>query len=453
MVAETFKDIVCPVCGGTCDDIEVEYDKEKRDIVVRNACKMGAAKFREIVSNHRITSPKIRINGKLEDSKWEDAIEKAAEILVNAKRPLFFMGSETSCEAMTVGLHMGEYLGGIVDSNSTICHGPSLMGVQEAGKAGATAGETKNRADVVIYWGVNPMCSMPRHMSRYAVFPRGYFVQKGRKERKVITVDPRVSETAKGSDIHLQLKPSTDYELFSALMLAVKGKPIHPSIEQVTGISVEKILEVAQIMKNAKFGSIYGGLGLASSFGKHRNLECVLTLNKELQKYAKFQIGLIRGHCNVAGFNVLASYLYGFPFGVDFSRGYPRYNPGEHTTTDVLREKEVDAVFVMCADLGAHLAQDSVRYMHDIPVICLDIAPCPSTSVANVVLPGVIDALECDGTFYRFDEIPIYYKPFTQSPFDFTKSNEDTMEQLFEKVKELKELKFLKFKNILVLFN
>jgi formylmethanofuran dehydrogenase subunit B len=79
--------------------------------------------------------------------------------------------------------------------------------------------------------------------------------------------------------------------------------------------------------------------------------------------------------------------------------------------------------------------------MHDIPVICLDIAPCPSTSVSNVVLPGVIDALECDGTFYRFDEIPIYYKPFTQSPFDFTKSNEDTMEQLFEKVKELKELK------------
>jgi len=36
MVAETFKDIVCPVCGGTCDDIEVEYDKEKRDIVVAN---------------------------------------------------------------------------------------------------------------------------------------------------------------------------------------------------------------------------------------------------------------------------------------------------------------------------------------------------------------------------------------------------------------------------------
>jgi len=314
------------------------------------------------------------------------------------------------------------------------------MGVQEAGKPGATAGETKNRADVIVYWGTNPMDSMPRHMSRYAVFPRGYFVERGRKERIVITIDPRKSPTAKASDIHIQLKPNTDYELFSALMVVARGKMPHPSIEKVTGVPMETIIKTAEIIKNSKFTSIYGGLGLASSFGKQRNLECVLTLVKELQRYTKVTIGLIRGHCNVAGFNVLASYLYGFPFGLDFARGYPRYNPGEFTANDVLREKEVDAALIMASDVGAHYPQDSVRHLKDIPVITLDIAPCPSTSVADVVLPGVIDALECDGTFYRFDEIPIYYKPFAKSPFKFTKSNEDTMEQLYHKVKEIREM-------------
>jgi formylmethanofuran dehydrogenase subunit B len=55
------------------------------------------------------------------------------------------------------------------------------------------------------------------------------------------------------------------------------------------------------------------------------------------------------------------------------------------------------------------------------------------------VLPGVIDAMECDGTFYRLDDVPVYFQPFTESPFPYTKSNEDTMKQLFDRVKKLKE--------------
>jgi formylmethanofuran dehydrogenase subunit B len=60
------------------------------------------------------------------------------------------------------------------------------------------------------------------------------------------------------------------------------------------------------------------------------------------------------------------------------------------------------------------------------------------TMVSDVVLPGVIDAMECDGTFYRLDDVPIYFQPFTKSPFEYTQSNEDTMKQIFEKVKSLR---------------
>jgi formylmethanofuran dehydrogenase subunit B len=44
--------------------------------------------------------------------------------------------------------------------------------------------------------------------------------------------------------------------------------------------------------------------------------------------------------------------------------------------------------------------------------------------------------MECDGTFYRLDDLPVHFKPFTTSPFEFTKSNEDTLKQLFKKIKE-----------------
>jgi formylmethanofuran dehydrogenase subunit B len=429
-----FKNIICPVCGASCDDIQVDIGEK---LTVKNACRMGNAKFQEIVSDHRIRAPMVKDNGKFREAQWDEAITKAAEILADAKRPLIFMGSETSCEAMEVGLHLGEHLGAIVDSNSTICHGPTAMGIQEAGKVGSTAGQGKMRADLAVYWGSNPLESMPRHMSRYAIYPRGHWTRRGRFDRTVITVDPRRSVTAENSDLHVQLKPNTDYELLSALLTLLHGKEPHPSVEEVTGVPISVMKEMLEMMKGCNFGAIYVGLGIASSYGKHRNAEAAFNLVKELNAHTKFVIGALRGHCNVAGFNQVATYLYGFPFGLDFSRGYPRYNPGEYTAVDVLREKDVDAALVLCADLASHTPAACVEYLAEIPVACIDIAPCPMTMVSDVVLPGVIDAMECDGTFYRLDDVPVYFKPFTSSPFSFTESNEHTMKQIFEKVKQM----------------
>ena len=430
------KNIVCPVCGASCDDIQVEL--EGQGLTVRNACKMGNAKFQEVVSPHRIKEPLVRENGELRGASWDMAIEKAARILANSERPLLFMGSETSTEAMEVGIHMAEFLGGIADSNSTVCHGPTTMGIQEAGRVGATAGQSKSRADLTVYWGSNPLESMPRHMSRYAVYPRGYWTQRGRFDRTVICVDPRRSITAENADLHIQLNPNTDYELLSALLTLLHGKRPHQTAEEVTGVSISEMEKMLDMMKSCNFGAIYVGLGIASSYGKHRNAEMAFNLVKELNSHTKFVIGALRGHCNVAGFNQIASYLYGFPFGLDFARGYPRYNPGEYTAVDVLRDRDVDAAFILSADLVSHFPAACSEYLAQIPVACIDIAPCPTTMISDVVLPGVIDAMECDGTFYRLDDVPIYFQPFTSSPFSFTESNVDTMNQIFKRVKRIK---------------
>ncbi len=432
----TFKNLICPVCGASCDDIQVDLSGDV--LTVKNACKMGNAKFQEVASKHRIREPFLRDGRSTRKCSWDEAITRAAEILTDAKRPLLFIGSETSCEAMEVGLHMGEYLGAVVDSNSTVCHGPTAMGIQEAGRVGATAGQGKSRSDLVIYWGSNPMESMPRHMSRYAVYPRGYWTRRGRFDRTIITVDPRKTITAENSDLHIQLRPNTDYELLSALLTMLHGMQPHPSVEEVTGVSISLMEEMLETMLGCNYGAIYVGLGIASSYGKHRNAELAFNLVKELNSHTKFVIGALRGHCNVAGFNQIASYLYGYPFGLDFARGYPRYNPGEFTAVDLLRERDVDALLVVSADLVSHFPASCAEYLAEIPVACIDIAPCPMTMVSDVVLPGVIDAMECDGTFYRLDDVPIYFKPFTNSPFDFTESNEHTLRQIFERVKRLK---------------
>jgi len=63
-----YKNIICPVCGAACDDIQVEFEDGK--IEARNACKMGNAKFQEIFRSHRLKQPLIKVKGKLTPATW-----------------------------------------------------------------------------------------------------------------------------------------------------------------------------------------------------------------------------------------------------------------------------------------------------------------------------------------------------------------------------------------------
>ncbi len=95
-------DVTCPVCGMSCDDICIELTDDA--MTTKNACLMGDGKFQELRSHHRIKKPLLSAKR----PKWDAVLDYTAELLVNAKRPLLFMGSETSTEAMAVGIAMAE---------------------------------------------------------------------------------------------------------------------------------------------------------------------------------------------------------------------------------------------------------------------------------------------------------------------------------------------------------
>ncbi|KAF5414538.1 MAG: hypothetical protein C5S49_06930 [Candidatus Methanogaster sp.] len=154
------------------------------------------------------------------------------------------------------------------------------------------------------------------------------------------------------------------------------------------------------MMNACNFGAICAGLGVGSSYGKHKNVGAALNLIKELNNHTKFSIGalrvLTRSHPTCAATRSVPT-LQGA------TRGS---GPGEYAMVDMLRGRDVDAAFVMCTDLVCHIPADPASYLCEIPLVCLDIAPCPTTIASDVVLPGVIDAMECSGTFYRLDRSP-----------------------------------------------
>jgi len=74
-------DVVCPLCGSVCDDIEVEVEANKITKVIKGACAVGKSK---ILGHERIKSPMIRVNGVLKECSYDEAIKKAAELLAKA---------------------------------------------------------------------------------------------------------------------------------------------------------------------------------------------------------------------------------------------------------------------------------------------------------------------------------------------------------------------------------
>ena len=172
-------DVVCPFCGTLCDDIKVVLDGNQI-VDTMNACIIGNEKFKSAGAGHRINQPLEREEGTTQFApvSYDYAIEKSAQILANAKRPLFYGWSSTSCEAQEVGNELAEVCGGVTDNTASVCHGPSVLAIQTVGAPMCTLGEVKNRADLIIYWGCNPIHAHPRHMSRYSIYPRGFFTRE-----------------------------------------------------------------------------------------------------------------------------------------------------------------------------------------------------------------------------------------------------------------------------------
>jgi formylmethanofuran dehydrogenase subunit B len=471
--------VTCPVCGTFCDDIEIVLDDKKKIIEARKACAMGAAKFLNY-SSHRTKTPLIRKNGELVESTMDEAIDKAAQILVDAHYPILYGWSNTCCEAQRVGVELTEEVGGVMDNTATVCHGPSIIGVQAAGIPGATLGQLRHRADLIIYWASNPWAAHPRHPERYSMFSDGRFqksswtkyLSKLRGEmskkkiqrasnlvlkkdfrfadckvkelphsmytnkRKTIVVDVRKTRSADAADCFIQVEPGKDYELLQALRVLVNDGEL--DVDEVAGIPVEILEDLTDVLIGCKLGIIFFGLGLTMSRGKHRNIDAAIHLTRDLNSRTKFLIMPMRGHYNVTGINIVTTWQTGYPFAVDLSNGYPRYNPGETSAVDILCRDESDAMMVIASDPVAHFPKAATKNIAKYPLIAIDPEVTPTTMLADVILPPAFVGIEVEGTAYRMDHVPLPLKKVVEPPEGFL-SDQEILRRILQKVRELKK--------------
>jgi len=476
--SEVVKSVTCPVCGCLCDDIELTIEDGKVT-EIRNGCAMCESKFLNYVGEHRVKTPLIRKDGELVPVSYKEAIHKSAEILANANYPILYGWSSTDCEAQRIGVELAEEIGGVLDNTAVVCHGPSILGVQEAGIPTSTLGQIRHRADVIVYWGCDPWSAHPRHLERYTSFTDGRFedsewmsyinkvkasvgmkkvsaVKKrslkcetepeaisdnkppetlNKEGRKLIVVDVRESMTGKAADYFVQVKPGKDFEILQAIRALVKDEDL--DVDEVGGVPVEYLKEIVDTLVNCHFGVIFFGMGLTQTAGKFRNIEIAISLVRDLNARTKFVIMPMRGHFNVTGANTVFTWQSGYPYAIDFSLGYPQYNPGETSVVDILLRKESDASLVIASDPASNFPKKAIEHMTKTPLIVIDPHMNVTSMVGDIVFPSTIVGVEKAGTAYRMDHVPLPLKKVVEPPEGLL-SDEEILTRILKEVRIIK---------------
>jgi len=382
---QQFTDVACTVCGCVCDDLTVTV-KGGRVVAAENACVLAEPWFRAQAAGAAA-------------SPLEEAAGRAADLLRAAKYPLIYGLSRSTTDGQRAAVALADRLGATIDTTASTGHAPSILALQQVGESTCTLGEVKQRADLVIFWGCDPLTTHPRHIERYC---------PPRPGRTFVVVDEMETETAKVADLIVKVEPGRHWEALWELRMSLV-----PPSPGGRGEGEFQLKKLAGMMLAARFGVVFFGVRLTQQPHAHRVIEALLQLVTDLNDHQdantrrRFYARRMRRYGDVAGADSVLAWQTGYPFGVNFSAGYPRYNPGEFTGPDLLAREEADACVLVGSDTARDLPPAALAHLKNIPVILLDPPGAETDISAAVRFMTAVYGIHKPGTAYRLDEVPI----------------------------------------------
>jgi formylmethanofuran dehydrogenase subunit B len=188
---------------------------------------------------------------------------------------------------------------------------------------------------------------------------------------------------------------------------------------------------LADEMRGCKYGVAFFGLGLAQSNLGHITVDALLRLVADLNSQTRFTARRLRIPGDVTGADSVLCWQTGFPFGVDFSRGYPRYNPGEFTANDLLARGDVDCCLLVGSESLSAFSQKAVNVLRSLPVIAIDYPGTQPEFTPAVQLTSAVYGFDAPGTIYRMDETPLPLRQLRPSRFP---TDEELLRRLLRQI-------------------
>ena len=400
--------VTCLGCGCACDDIEVVVASE-RIVDARNACRLG----RQWFGDGQVPSI-VRVDGT--DVGLEQAVSSAATRLCEAARPLVYLAPGLSCEAQREAVAVADLLRARLDSITSATALIGILAGQEHGSASATLGELRNRADVLLFWGIDLEARYPRFASRYAPGPPGIFTPEGRHSRTVIAVDIERATATVDSDVRVAIEAADELATLTALEACVRSPDASNNLTSLAERPRNAARELATALLAARYTAlVYDAEPDDRSVRTSARFEALTSLGQALNDRTRCAALALRAGGNRSGADSVLVAQTGYPCAIDFARGFPRYVPHAGAVLDILRDRDVDAALVVGDPMG--ISSDLAHSLSNVRSVVIG----PHASVAawgarGVIIDTGIDGIHVSGTALRTDDVPLPLRATLSAP-------------------------------------
>lgn len=337
----------CNYCALACNlDFYTEDGKIKRVVPTPHypvnkgfSCIKGLNLDKQCTKFNGSKKPLLKMkDGERKAIEWKEAFDLFASQMTAIQEKYgkesvaYISTGQLPTEEMALLGHVGRsYMGINGDGNTRLCMASAVVAYKQSFGFDAPPYTLKDLelSDTIFFIGANPVIAHPIAWGR---------VRKN-KDAKIITIDPRKSETAMNSDMWIDIKTKGDLALFYTLanVLIEKGwidqdyinnytegfedfkehvkKYTLEDVEERTGISKMRVLELAKIIHEGKRVSFWWTMGVNQSYEAVRTAQAIINLALITGNMGREGTGAnsLTGQCNAMGSRMFSNTtaLYG----------------------------------------------------------------------------------------------------------------------------------------------
>jgi formylmethanofuran dehydrogenase subunit B len=407
--------VTCLGCGCACDDIVLTVQAD-RIVQAENACSLGAAWFGD-----GWVPGSVRVAGR--ECELEEAFDAAATLLHGARgRLLVFLGEDLTCAAQRAALGLADKLGALVDGMVSETAAEGILAGQRRGRATATLGEIRNRADLVLYWGTDPDARYPRYRSRYAGFPSGLHLRRGHHNRTVVSVSIGADAGPAEADLHLPVATEHEIGALAELRAQLLGRTLGGAPGLPSGLA-----DLAGRLVQAKYVAIVHDGEPSGERRSPDRTEGLIALAQALNGPTRAALSTLRGGGNRTGAEAVMTWQTGFPFAVDFSRGAPCYRP-DRRAAELLAANALAAALIV--GTPASLPEALRAGVAALPVVAVGPRASEAPFRVQVAVDTGVAGIHEAGLGYRMDEVPLPLRAAVPGP----RSATETLQRLADRL-------------------
>ncbi|MCX0403775.1 nitrate reductase [Clostridium perfringens] len=337
----------CNYCALACNlDFYTEDGKIKRVVPTPHypvnkgfSCIKGLNLDKQCTKFNGSKKPLLKMkDGERKAIEWKEAFDLFASKMTAIQEKYgkesvaYISTGQLPTEEMALLGHVGRsYMGINGDGNTRLCMASAVVAYKQSFGFDAPPYTLKDLelSDTIFFIGANPVIAHPIAWGR---------VRKN-KDAKIITIDPRKSETAMNSDMWIDIKTKGDLALFYTLanVLIEKGwidqdyinnytegfedfkehvkKYTLEDVEERTEISKMRVLELAKIIHEGKRVSFWWTMGVNQSYEAVRTAQAIINLALITGNMGREGTGAnsLTGQCNAMGSRMFSNTtaLYG----------------------------------------------------------------------------------------------------------------------------------------------